>query len=317
MDEIKWTKYVLKNNAGMSVCLTDLGAAVQSITLPDRDGRLRDVVLGYDTAQEYLSNDGYLGASVGRYANRIGGARFTLGGREYRITANEGKNTLHGGKGIDKCVFSAERDGNSVCFSLCEPDGSDGFPGKLEMSVRYTLTEDGALVIDYNAVSDADTVINLTNHSYFNLNGSGSALGHMLRLNAESYLEVDSELIPTGRLIGVDGTDFDFRTMREIKNGFYDHCFVLSGTDCAELYSPVSGIRLSVETDMPAVQFYCAGNLSERKGKNGSSYSKNHAVCLETQRFPDAPNKPGFPSAILRAGESFHSRTVYRFSVQP
>lgn len=306
--------YVITNSTGMSVSLTDLGATVQSINVPDRDGEMRDVVLGYDTPEEYLKNDAYVGASVGRYANRIGGAHFELNGVGFDITANEGENTLHGGKGFDKRSFSAAVGDNSVSFTLHDPDGGDGFPGDLDVCVKYTLTDENALVIDYFAESDRDTVINLTNHSYFNLNGGGTALSHELRINAEHYLTVDAGLIPTGELAPVEGTAFDFRSLRLIKDGFYDHCFVLSGTDCAELYSADSGIKMCVATDMPAVQFYCAGSLGSRQGKNGAVYEPNYAVCLETQRFPDAPNKPDFPSSLLKAGDKFTSRTVYTFS---
>jgi len=309
-----YSLYVMTNAKGMSVSLTNLGAAVQSILVPDRNGVLRDVVLGYDTPEEYLENDAFIGASVGRFANRIGGAHFEINGVGYDITVNEGKNTLHGGKGFDKRTFYAEAGESSVIFKLSDPDGGDGFPGELHVSVRYTLTENNGLIIDYLAQSDKDTVINLTNHSYFNLNGEGRILGHKLCINADSYLAIDSGLIPTGEYVPVEGTEFDFRSMREIKLGSYDHCFVLSGSDCAELYSDESGIRMKVTTDMPAVQFYAAGCLWERKGKNGALYTPNSGLCLETQRFPDAPNKPQFPSSLLKADELFESRTVYEFS---
>lgn len=306
--------YTLKNSGGMSVSLCDLGASVQSILVPDRNGALADVVLGYDSPQEYAANDGYLGATVGRYANRIAGAEFSLGGTVYRLTANEGSNTLHGGTGISSRRFDASCCENSVCFTLSDADGADGFPGKLRLSVRFTLGEDNTLTLDYEAVSDRDTVLNLTNHSYFNLHGGGTVLEHKLMINADSYLPVDEQLIPRGGPAPVEGTDFDFRSQRRIEKGFYDHCFVLRGSDCARLYDPASGRMMTVTTDMPAVQLYAAGMLSRRRGKHGTEYDKNCALCLETQFYPNSPNRPDFPSCVLRAGESYKSRTVYAFS---
>lgn len=308
--------YTLKNKNGVQVGIITLGAAVQSILVPDRCGKLCDVVVGYDTAVEYLSDTEYVGALAGRYANRIGGARFSIDGKEYNITVNEGANTLHGGEGLHHKRFEAVATGeSSVSLSLTDPDGADGFPGKLEILVRYKLTDDNELVIDYRAQSDKDTVLNLTNHSYFNLAGSGTVLDHELTVNADSYLEVDAGLIPTGKILSVEGTEMDFRHRRRIANGFYDHCFVLNGNNCAELYEPDSGRKMTVTTDMPGVQVYAGGSMRERTGKSGVKSFKNSAVCLETQRFPDAPNKPEFPSALLRAGEMFESTTVYKFTV--
>lgn len=309
--------YTVTNAAGASVSLTTLGAAVQSIVMPDRNGDLSDVVLGYDTPEEYLEDTEYLGAAVGRYANRIGGAKFSLNGVGYHICANEGKNSLHGGNGIHHRRFDAETGESSVTFGLTDPDGENGFPGELRISVRYTLTDDNSLIIDYTAQSDRDTVLSLTNHSYFNLAGSGSVLGHELKVNADRYLEVDAELIPTGRLADVKGTEFDLRERREIKNGFYDHCFVLNdGESCAELYDAGSGRKMTVTTDLPGIQVYAGGAMKSRTGKNGSVICKNCAVCLETEQFPDAPNKPHFPSAVLKAGELYRSRTVYKFTTE-
>lgn len=295
----------------MSLC--DLGAAVQSLIVPDRNGRFCDVVLGYDTAEEYLENGDYLGAFVGRYANRIAGAKFTLNGKEYHLTANEGKNTLHGGKGLSKRHFEAHCGDNSVRFEILSPDGEDGFPGNVSISVTYTLTDDNALCIDYEAVSDADTVINFTNHSYFNLKGGGTVLSHELMINAEHYLPVDHELIPTGEKRPVSGTEFDFRTLRPVKYGYYDHCFCLDGEPGAVLYEPESGRRMTVTTDMPGVQLYCAGGLGNRSGKGGARYGENSALCLETQFYPDSPNRPDFPSCLFKKGETFKSKTTYKF----
>lgn len=305
--------YTLENASGMKVSLCDLGAAVQSLFAPDRDGKLCDVVLGYDTPEEYLKNDGYLGAVVGRYANRISSASFALGGRRYTLTANEGQNTLHGGTGFSLKRFSAQGEYDHVRFEYLSHDGEDGFPGELSFSVTYTLTEQNELLIDYEAVSDADTVLSPTNHSYFDLGGRGDILSHELMINADYYLPVDDELIPTGEKRFVAGTDFDFRSQRAIRHGFFDHCFCLDGEPCAVLYDPMSGRRLTVTTDLPAVQLYCAGGLGKRLGKGGAVYGKNSAVCLETQFYPDSPNRPEFPSCLLKKGETFKSRTVYKF----
>lgn len=305
--------YTIKNKNGMSVSICDLGATVQSITVPDRNGAFCDVVLGYDTPKEYLENDGYVGAFVGRYANRISGAAFTLNGREYRLVANDGENTLHGGNGLSLRRFEGRCADDAVCFEIEDADGESGFPAKLRIAVTYTLTDDNELRIDYEAQSDADTVINLTNHAYFNLKGSGDILSHELMINAKHYLPVDEQLIPTGEKKDVSGTDFDFRSLRPIKNGYYDHCFCLDGEPCAVLFDPESGRRITVTTDMPAVQLYCAGMLGERRGKGGVTYGRNSALCLETQRYPDAPNRPDFPSSLLKKDETFKSRTVYKF----
>ena len=313
----EYTLFKIKNEWGTGVCVTDLGASVQSIIVPDRNGTLGDVVLGYDTPQEYLDNDGYFGASVGRYANRIANAEFTLNGAVYKLTANEGKNTLHGGVGFSKRRFGVTGVGeSSVCFEITDTDLNDGFPGNVTASVEYKLTDDNRLIISYTAESDKDTVLNLTNHSYFNLAGRGDILGHELKINADKYLPVDEELIPTGEIRPVDGTDFDFRTRRTIGKGFYDHCFVLNGADCAELYDRQSGRKMIVTTDMPAVQFYAGGATGVRKGKNGEVYGKNSALCLETQFYPDSPNRPDFPSCVLMAERRYSSQTVYEFTTE-
>lgn len=308
--------YTLENKNGMKLSITDLGAAIQSIAVKNKNGGFTDVVLGYDTPEEYLSNDGFVGAFIGRYANRIGGARFELGGKEYKLTANDGENTLHGGCGYDRKKLEAVSEENAVTFSVFDPDGENGFPGNVKASVRYELCEDNTIIIEYSAVSDADTVLCLTNHSYFNLSGKGDILSHKLRLAAESYLPVDEKLIPTGEKRAVEGTEFDFRNMREVKSTMYDHSFVLDGSGmCAELMSEDSGISMTVMTDMPAVQLYCSGSLTKRKGKGGADYFPGAALCLETQFYPDSPNKPEFPSAVLKAGESFKSTTSLKFNI--
>ena len=312
-----YSLYTIENAGGAKLSVTDCGATVQSIMMPDRNGVLGDVVVGFDTAEEYLSDTEFTGATVGRYANRIGNASFTLNGREYRITVNEGKNTLHGGGGFHHRRFELVSEGDdSVTFRLSDPDGADGFPGNIELFVRFKLTDDNCVIIDYTAQSDKDTVVNFTNHSYFNLAGQGSVLDHELAVNADSYLEIDDGLIPTGRLVPVDGTAFDFRKRRVIENGYYDHCYVLNDGRCAELYDRESGRKMTVTTDLPAAQIYAGGSMRTRTGKNGVENFKNSAVCIETQFYPDAPNKPQFPSTVLKAGELFTSRTVYAFSVE-
>ena len=312
-----YSLFKIENINGASVSVTDLGASVQSILMPDRNGVLGDVVLGYDTPQEYLNNDGYFGASVGRYANRIAGAAFTLGDKTYKITANEGANALHGGTGFSKRRFAVKAIGeSSVCFELFDKALNDGFPGNVAVNVCFELTDGNKLIISYTASSDSDTVLNLTNHSYFNLAGRGDIFAHELMINADCYLPVDAELIPTGEVRAVDGTDFDFRTRRRVENGFYDHCFVLNDGLCAELYEPESGRKIRITTDMPAVQFYAGGATGSRRGKNGAVYGKNSALCLETQFYPDSPNRPDFPSTVLNAGETYSSKTVYEFTTE-
>lgn len=309
--------YTIKNSSGAYVRIASLGAAVQSIVVPNRNGVPTDVALGYDTPDEYLSNDGYFGAFVGRYANRISNASFVLNGREYKISANEGKNTLHGGNGLSKRRFTEIAVGeNALTLGISDPNGGDGFPGKVDVRVTYEFFENNELSISYEATSDADTYLNLTNHSYFNLSGRGDILDHELLINADGYLPVDEELIPTGEVRAVSGAEFDFRKMRRIENGFYDHCFVLSGNEpCARLVSKESGIAMTLATDMPAVQFYAGGATGLRLGKSGAIYGKNSGLCLETQYYPDSPNHPEFPSALLRAGEKYYSKTSYKFSI--
>lgn len=313
----EYSLYTISNKNGMRVSITDLGATVQSIVLKDKNGKETDVVLGYDTPEEYLSNDGFVGAFVGRYANRIAGASFELNGIEYKLTANDGRNTLHGGYGFDRRRLEALTDESGITFKIHDPDGNNGFPGNLDASVRYELSDDNRLTVSYSAVSDKDTVLCLTNHSYFNLRGEGSVLNQMLRVDASSFLPVDSELIPTGEIRNVEGTEFDFRNMREVGSFMYDHSFVLSGNGmCAEMYDETSGISMTVKTDMPAVQLYCAGSLTRRKGKGGAWYDRGSALCLETQYYPDSPNRPRFPSALLKAGEKYESETSFEFKIK-
>ena len=304
----------LENDRGMKVSLVETGGAIQSILVPDREGRLGDVVLGCDTEDGYPA-PGCLGAMVGRFANRIAGAAFPLNGKTYSVTRNEGENCLHGGKGYHMRRWDAEYADGGVLLSLFSPDGEEGFPGNLRVSVEVRLSQDNALSLHYRAETDTDTVLNLTNHSYFNLAGVGTILDQELMLASDAYLEVDRHLIPTGALVAVEGTDFDFRKRRPISSGKYDHCFLLhSGSGVkAEAWDPASGRGLRMYTDQPAVQLYCGMGLRGVKGKGGAVYPAFGGFCLETQHYPDSPNHPEFPSTVLKAGEKWESVTTYVF----
>ncbi|MDE7360736.1 MAG: galactose mutarotase [Oscillospiraceae bacterium] len=322
----------LKNKKGLSASFTDLGAAVQSLFVPDKDGNLADVVLGYDTLEEYVKGDSCHGATIGRYANRIGGAKFTLNGTEYRLSENDHGNSLHGGEfGYNKRLWTIEStaDGSepAVTFGLTSPDGEEHFPGTVKMTVRFTLLENG-LSIRYNAVSDKDTIFNLTNHSYFNLKGEGSGdiKDHIVQINASKYTPVDDLLIPTGVTAYVTGTAFDFQAPKRVGEDMdnkrlpdgYDHNFVL-GEDkqmrtAAVVSEPTTGRVMTVCTDKPAIQFYIGIGLKGEKGKSGHKYKKYAGLCLESQFCPDSPNKPQFGSCVLKAGEEYCYTTTYTFS---
>ncbi|MFE2332746.1 aldose epimerase family protein [Streptomyces coelicoflavus] len=308
----RWTL----ERAGVRVRVLSYGGIVQSTEVPDRDGNTAGVVLGFADLDGYVTHpEPYLGALVGRYANRIAGGRFPLDGRTYALAPNEGPNVLHGGaRGFDKRVWDVQALPEGVRLSRVSPHGEEGFPGRVEMSVTYTLQESGALRIAYEAVTDAPTVLNPTNHSYFNLGGSGHAGGHELRLAASRITPVDAGLIPTGGLDDVTDTRFDFRRARKVGSG-YDHNFVLdkgvtdAAEQVAELYDPASGRVLTVATTEPGLQLYTADHL-------GEPFAPGDGIALETQHFPDSPNRPGFPSTVLRPGEVFRSETVYGFSVR-
>lgn len=315
----------LKNDV-LSVTLLSYGATIHSILYRDRDGKVRDLCLGYDDLDGYRKNNGYFGAAIGRNGNRIGGARFTLNGKEYVLTANERGNQLHGGfHGLNEKLWPYETEGESVTFRTELKDGEEGYPGNLQIAIRYSL-EGSALKIGYSALSDADTLCNLTNHCYFNLNGQGSILDHDLQLESDCYTEVDNELIPTGNLIPVEGSCMDFRTARVIGKDIhdpslarpkgYDHNFCLRGDGLrrvATLHSGESGIFMDVETTLPGVQVYAGCCISPRTGKNGAQYEQYGAVCLETQNWPDAIHHENFPDAVLPAGKPYETVTVYRF----
>lgn len=312
----RWTL----RRAGVRVRILSYGGIVQDVEVPDRDGRAGNVVLGFSGLDGYLRHpEPFLGALIGRYANRIGGARFPLDGFTYALEPNNGPNSLHGGElGFDKRVWDVSPVEHGLRLSLVAAHGEEGFPGRLEVSVTYTLDERGALGIAYEAVADAPTHVNLTNHSYWNLAGSqpgsGSAAGHELRLAASRYTPSDAELIPTGELAGVSGTRFDFREARKAGTG-YDDNFVLdkgvteTPVEVAELYDPASGRVLTVSTTEPGMQLYTADHITE-------PFTPGDGIALETQHFPDSPNRPEFPSTVLRPGEVFRSETVYGFSVR-
>ncbi|QFZ76547.1 galactose-1-epimerase [Streptomyces fagopyri] len=308
----RWTL----ERAGVRVRILTYGGIVQSVEIPDRDGHRADVVLGFPDLDGYLAHpDPYLGALVGRYANRIAGGHFPLDGLTYHLARNNAPNSLHGGdRGFDKRVWDAEPVGHGLRLTRVSPHGEEGFPGRLEVTVTYALDEAGALRIAYEAVTDAPTVVNLTNHSYWNLAGSGNAGGHELQLAASRLTPVDADLIPTGVLESVDGTRFDFRTPRKAGAG-YDHNFVLdkgttaSAVGVAELHDPASGRVLTVATTEPGIQLYTADHL-------GDPFAPGDGIALETQHFPDSPNRPEFPSTQLRPGATYRSETVYGFGVR-
>ena len=333
--------YTVRNPAGTAVRAISYGAILVSITVPDRAGRGADVVVGHDSLDGYLTRSRFFGALVGRYGNRIGGARFTLDGRTYTLAKNNGPNHLHGGvRGFDKVIWQGSYakepgESTSVTFTRTSPDGEEGYPGALAVRVTYTLTPTNELIIDYHATTNKPTVVNLTNHSYFNLSGEGSGdiLGHRVTIDADSYTPVDAGQIPTGEIAPVAGTPFDFTTETPIGaridadheqlriGSGYDHNFVLRKKSAelsraVRVVDPASGRTMDVLTTEPGVQFYTGNKLDgSYNGKSGHGYGRRSAFCLETQHFPDSPNRPNFPSTVLRPGQEYTSRTVYAFGV--
>ena len=334
--------YTLTNSNGMEVRTIPYGAIIVSVRVPDRSGRFDDVVLGFDRMDGYAGSHPYFGAVVGRYANRIANGRFTLDSQSYTLATNNGPNALHGGvKGFDKKVWNAElfdREGAvGVIYTVTSPDGDEAYPGTLTVSVSYTLNNSNELAVEYDATTDRATPINLAQHSYFNLagEGHGDILGHRLTIAADRFTPVDASLIPTGDLVAVDGTPFDFRRAavigaridaddEQLRNGKgYDHNWVLNRVSgavvhAARLEAPASGRTLDVSTTEPGIQFY-SGNFLDGTiaGKSGHVYTRRSGLCLETQHFPDSPNHSSFPSTILRPGERFRSKTVFAFGVTP
>jgi len=336
--------FTLTNGAGTSVDISDLGGVIVALRTKDREGRFDDVTLGYDRVEDYLRKGPYFGALIGRHANRIEGAAFELNGKEYRLAKNDGNNHLHGGLvGFDKVVWDAEivraatGEGEALRLAYVSADGEEGYPGELRVTVVYTLTDDDALVIDYEATTDRDTVVNLTNHAYFNLAGhasGGDIGGHELMIAADKFTPVNAECVPTGDIRDVAGTPMDFRSLRAIgpglasgdeqiaNGGGYDHNWVLNVSGkapekAAEVYEPTTGRVMEVFTTKPGVQFY-SGNFLDGSdvGKGGAVYGKRAGLCLETQYFPNAMKHKHFPSPILRAGETYKHTTSYKFSAR-
>lgn len=325
--------YEITNAAGMKAIVTDFGATLHSLYVPDKEGNMRDVVWGYDTVKEYeIDNGPFFGATVGRIANRTGGAVVTVNGIDYHMEANERTNCLHSGS---QCyhirMWNAEILDQAVRFSILSPDGDQGLPGNFEISVTYTVTDDNALKITYDGVSDKDTVVSMTNHSYFNLNGetSDSILDHVLWINADRFTRVNTEMISTGEMPDLTGSALDFRTPKKIgldierdeealKIGSgYDHNWVLNAHKTekavARAVSEESGIFMEVYTDCPGMQVYTGNFLCDKQGKRGRTYPNRSAVAFETQQFPDAIHHENFPSPLLKAGEKFHTETIYKF----
>jgi aldose 1-epimerase len=333
---LKQQPYSLRNARGMAAIFTPNGARLVSLAVPDKNGKPTNVVLGFDSDSSYAhSTEPYFGATIGRYGNRIAKGQFDLNGRHYQLTINNGPNTLHGGThGFQSKTWNAAKlNDSTITFSYLSKDGEEGFPGNLNVQVTYQLTDQNELKIIYEATTDKATVVNLTNHAFFNLNGegSGSILQHSLRIKADRYTPVDSTLIPTGQLEDVSGTPFDFRRgfvigarindhNGQLKNGKgYDHNFVLNShsfkTPVADVLGDKSGILMQVYTDQPGLQFYSGNFMQAKNHMRGYKDDFRTAFALETQHFPDSPNEPGFPSTVLKSGQVYRSTTIYKFSV--
>lgn len=332
--------YTLRNTKGCEARITNYGGAVVSLKVPDRRGQLGDVVLGFDNLSDYINKSPYFGSLIGRYGNRIANGRFTLDGNTFTLATNDGPNHLHGGiKGFDKVVWKAQafvRDSHEpvVALQYTSRDGEEGYPGTLDVLAVYTLTNDNALRIDFGATTSKDTVINLTHHSYFNLAGQGDVLGHDVMINAQQFTPIDSTLIPTGEIRSVEGTPFDFRTPTAIGARInandeqlkfakgYDHNWVINKAPgelgvMARVYEPTSGRILEVLSTEPGLQFYTGNFLDgSLKGKNGQVYGFRSGFCMEPQHYPDSPNKPNFPSVVLKPADTYKNTIIYRFSVR-
>ncbi|MFL9843604.1 aldose epimerase family protein [Flavobacterium rhizosphaerae] len=340
-DGQKIEMYTLTNSNGMIAEVITMGGDIIKLTAPDKNGTFKDVVLGYTSPELYLNENPYFfGAIIGRYGNRIANGRFSLDGKEYSLPVNNGPNTLHGGKGFDKRVWQAEPLGNQTVglqLTYTAKDGEEGFPGNLKVTVTYILTDDNTLEVSYEAHTDKKTVVNLTQHSYFNLSADfdTTITDHEVMLKADKFLPVGESQIPTGELCAVAGTPFDFTTPKEVgkdidaddeqlkKGHGYDHCFVFSDganagyREVGSVYHKGSGRFMQLFTDQPSVQFY-SGNFLDGKAdsKTGGKYEKRSGLCLETQHYPDAPNQPEFPSTVLNPGEKYSTKTAYKFSVK-
>lgn len=331
------TLYDLANTNGLRAKVIDYGAILVSLEVPDRKGKLADIALGFDDLDSYVKRNPLFGAVVGRYANRIANAKFTLDGVEYKLTQNAGKNHIHGGgkKRFDKVVWKGRpfhsKEGVCVQFTNLSKDGEEGFPGNLDCIVTYTLTDKNELKISYKATTDKPTIVNLTNHSYFNLAGAGNGdvRGHEIMINADQYTPAGKGLIPTGEIRSVKNTPLDFTEPRTIGSRIeklietrgYDHNYVLNKSNgpldlASRVYEPASGRVMEVYTTEPGVQFYTANGMKGIKGKGGEVYQRHYGFCLETQHYPDSPNKPNFPSVVLRPGREYNTTTIFRFSTK-
>lgn len=337
VDSVKTGLYVLTNEAGMEVCVTNYGGRIVSIMVPDRDGKLQDVVLGHDSIADYINIDGNFGALIGRYGNRINQGKFTLDSVTYQLPQNNFGHCLHGGpKGFHHAVWNANQvDNRTLELTHRSADGEAGFPGNLDVKVTYTLGDDNSLRINYSAVTDKPTIVNLTNHSYFNLSGDASQtiLDEVVTFDADAFTPIDSTFMTSGEIRSVEGTPFDFRKGKKVgddiekddkqlKNGLgYDHNMVLNTAGdiskvAASIYDERSGIKMEVLTDEPGIQFYVGNFLDGKvKGKKGIAYPRRSAICVETQHYPDSPNHDNYPSTVLRPGETYSSNCIYRFSV--
>lgn len=333
--------YTLRNKNGMQVEITNYGGIITRLLVPDKSGQLDDVTLGFDKLEDYQKDHPYFGAIIGRYGNRIAGGKFTIDGKEYTLATNNGANALHGGPmGFHKHLWQAKEAAKEgyvgVELSRASPDGEEGYPGNLNVTVRYLLNDNNELLIEYEATTSQPTIVNLTNHTYFNLKGAGKGdiLGHELMIKADYFTPVDSTLIPTGELRPVEGTPFDFRTATAIGERVnadneqlrfgqgYDHNFVLNRErqgleNAATAYEPTTGRFMEVLTTEPGIQFYCGNFLDGSNiGKGGVAYAHRTGFCLETQHYPDSPNQAEFPSTVLRPEDKYETKTVYRFSVK-
>ena len=331
--------FTLVNTAGMTVKILDFGGIITEIHVPDRDGAFADVALGFDTLEPYRGDSPYFGALIGRSGNRIARGRFTLDGRTWQLPVNNGKNHLHGGPvGFDRVKWQASIEGAELVLRYRSLDGEQGYPGTLDATVRYSLSDENEIVVRFHAVTDQPTPVNLTQHSYFNLAGGGDILGHELTIDADAFVPIDADSIPTGALAAVTGTPFDFRMPRtigeriaypdkQLRHGSgYDHCFVLNKpagttttrtmTRAARVCEPVSGRVLELFTQEPGVQFYSGNFLDGSLSGKGRVYEHRSGFCLEPQHFPDSPNRPDFPNTILRPGEVYETESRFRFSVE-
>jgi aldose 1-epimerase len=325
--------FTLANRAGMTVRILDFGGIITEINVPDRAGVFEDVALGFGTLDPYRGDSPYFGALIGRYGNRIAGGRFTLDGQHHQLPVNNGKNHLHGGvPGFDRVLWRARIENGELVLAYRSVDGEQGYPGTLDASVRYSLNDDNEIVVRFEAVTDRATPVNLTQHSYFNLAGGGDILGHEVTIEADKFVPIDADLIPTGSLAPVAGTPFDFRTPatigarigepdEQLRHGSgYDHCFVLDKpapgvlSRAARVREPVSGRVLELFTQEPGMQFYSGNFLDGSLEGKGQVYAYRSGFCLEPQHFPDSPNQPAFPNTILRPGEVYATESRFRFS---